>query len=96
MAQDVPVFSPTLIPDSTIKALPNSTYLLRPLARNDYSKGFFDCLNTLTWTGDVTEERFQERFDWMTSKGEGWFYNVVVEHKGKIVGNGVLIAERKL
>ncbi len=95
MANNTPVFSPSLIPDSIQTGLPES-YTIRPLARDDYQKGFFECLNTLTWTGDVTEARFQERFDWMKTKGEGWFYNIVIEHEDRVVGNGVLIAERKL
>lgn len=95
MANNTPVFSPSLIPDSIQTGLPES-YTIRPLARDDYQKGFFECLNALTWTGDVTEARFQERFDWMKTKGEGWFYNIVVEHEDRVVGNGVLIAERKL
>lgn len=89
------LFSPSLIDESARSSVPDG-YTVRPLSRNDHCKGFFECLQSLTWTGQVTEARFHERFDWMTSKGEGWFYNVVLEHEGKIVGTGVVIVERKL
>ncbi|KAK5170695.1 Glucosamine-phosphate N-acetyltransferase-like protein [Saxophila tyrrhenica] len=94
MADEAPIFSPSLLPDSIRSNVPDS-YIIRPMARNDYQKGYFECLNALTWTGDVTEAQFRKQFDWMASKGDGWFYNVVIEHEGRIVGNGVLIAERK-
>ena len=93
---DKALFSRVLIDKSVQNAVPED-YEIRPLARNDYSKGFFNCLDSLTSTGNVTEARFHEQFDWMVSK-DGWFYNVVIEDKTKekIVGTGVLICERKL
>lgn len=90
-----PVFSPTLIPQSCHTHLP-SGYTLRPLARNDYAKNFFTCLQSLTTTGDISEAQFLERFDWMRTKGDGWFNNLVIEHEGKIAGTGVVIVEWKL
>lgn len=95
MANNQEQFANNLIPESVQSSLDNS-YTIRPVCRDDYHKGYFQCLQSLTWTGDVTESQFYERFDWMRSKGEGWFYNVVIEHEGKIIGNGVLIVERKL
>ena len=89
------LFSPDLIPRSVIESLPEG-YNMRPLSRDDFSKGIFECLEALTWTGSVTEAAFQERFDWMKWKGEGWFYNVVIEHNNRIIGTGALIAGRKL
>lgn len=90
-----PLFPPTLVSANIADSLP-SGYSLRPLARNDHAKGFFECLQTLTATGDISEDRFLERYDWMKTKGEGWFYCLVIEHEGRIVGTGVVIVERKL
>lgn len=93
--QDDSLFSTSLI-DQTIQDNLPPGHILRPLNRNDFHKGFFENLKALTWVGDVTHEQFLEHFDWMKAKGDGWFYNVVIEHEGRIVGNGVLIVERKL
>lgn len=87
------LFSPTLIDQSLKDALPEA-YILRPLSRDDFAKGFFENLQTLARTGDVAEERFFEQFDWMKAKGDT-YYNVVIEHECKIVANGMLIVERK-
>lgn len=88
------LFSPSLIDQSVQDSLPPN-HTLRPLNRNDYHKGYLENLKSLTWVGDVSHTQFLEHFDWMKSR-DGWFYNVVVEHEGRIVGNGVLIVERKL
>ncbi|KAI5357719.1 Putative GNAT domain, acyl-CoA N-acyltransferase, glucosamine 6-phosphate N-acetyltransferase [Septoria linicola] len=88
------LFSPSLIDQSVQDSL-EPGYTLRPLNRNDYHKGYFENLKALTWVGDITHDQYLEHFDWMRTKGEGWFYNVVIEHEGRIVGNGVLIVERK-
>lgn len=95
MSKSTPIFDPALIGAEVQSSLPQG-YTVRPLARDDYAKGYFDCLEALTWTGDITEAQFLEHFDWMYTKGDGWFYNVVIEHEGRIVGNGVIIMERKL
>jgi glucosamine-phosphate N-acetyltransferase len=71
-------------------------YIIRPLERGDHGRGFFDCLKSLTWTGEIDERQFQERFDWMRDKSPGWFYDVVIEYEEEIVATGVLIVERKL
>ncbi len=71
-------------------------YILRPLARDDHRKGFFECLQSLTWTGDVSEQRYQKHLDWLRNSSPGWFYCLVIEHEGEIVATGVVIAGRKL
>ena len=85
---------PSLLLDKALQdALPKS-YILRPLARGDYSKGFFENFKGLASTGDVTREQFLEQFDWMKTKADV-FYNVVIEHDDRIVANGMLMVERK-
>ena len=89
------LFPSSLIDQALKDSLPES-YILRSLSRDDYSKGFFECLRYLASTGDVTEDRFLQQFDWMRDKAEEIFYNVVIEHENRIVANGMLIVERKL
>jgi hypothetical protein len=88
-----PLFPASLI---TPSQPPPAGYTVRPLSRDDHSKGYFDCLRTLTWVADPTQQQFEEQYDWLATKGAEWFYNVVIEFEGKIVGTGVIIVERKL
>ncbi|ORY66589.1 acyl-CoA N-acyltransferase [Pseudomassariella vexata] len=88
------LFSASLISPETVSAFPDS-YNIRPLQRDDYNKGFLDCLRVLTHVGDVTEAQFQERFDWMVTQGKGVHYILVIEHESRIVGTGALVVERK-
>ncbi|CAJ2500138.1 Uu.00g029910.m01.CDS01 [Anthostomella pinea] len=87
------LFSTSLIPTEVVSSLPNG-YTIRPLSRDDYAKGFFDCLRVLTWVGDPTEAEFTERFDEMV-EAKGTYYFVVIEYEGCIVGTGCLVVERK-
>ena len=87
------LFSPSIISSEVTASLPPG-YTIRPLEREDYHKGFFQCIQVLTSTGDVSEERFHERYDYMKSLGVHYF--LVIEHEGKIVGTGTLMVERKL
>jgi hypothetical protein len=90
-----PLFSPSLLPVSVLSTIPDG-YTLRPLERDDFSRGFFETLQVLTSTGDVSKEAFEERFNWMRTKGEGVHYFVVIEHQGRVVGTGTVVLERKL
>lgn len=89
------LFDPGLISPETKATFP-AGHIIRPLQRDDYGKGFFDCLSVLTYVGNVSEERFLERFDWMATQGKGIHYFLVIEHEGRIVGTGTLVVERKL
>ncbi|KAG6362334.1 hypothetical protein INS49_010564 [Diaporthe citri] len=94
MAASTALFDPGLISPEAKAAFPEG-YTIRPLQRDDYGKGFFDCLSVLTYVGSVSEERFLERFDWMATQGKGIHYFLVIEHEGQIVGTGTLVVERK-
>lgn len=89
------LFDPALISPS-IKATLDSPLKIRPLERGDYAKGFLDCLRVLTYIGDVSEERFNERYDWMNTHAKGGYYILVIEDGTRILGTGALIVERKL
>lgn len=95
MAASQGLFSSSLISPTIAASFPHS-YIIRPLERGDYAKGFLDCLQVLTHTGDVTEEQFNARYDWMNSQGRDVHYIVVIEHDNRIVGTGALLVERKL
>jgi glucosamine-phosphate N-acetyltransferase len=73
-------------------------YTVRPLARDDYEKGFLDVLRVLTHTGDVSRAAFEGRFDDMKAinAARGVHFYLVVEFEGRVVGTGTVIVERKL
>jgi len=90
-----PLFSASLIPSSIQSELP-SGYKIRPLERTDYGLGFLDILRVLTAVGDITEEAWTERYDWMAARSSEYFVVCVENDAGKIVGVGSLVVERKL
>lgn len=90
-----PLFAPNLISEEISSSLP-PPYKVRPLERSDYAKGFLDCLRVLTHIGDVSEERFCERYDWMATQAKGGYYFLIIEDGEKVVATGALIVERKL
>jgi glucosamine-phosphate N-acetyltransferase len=95
MATQKGLFSPDLISPEITTSFPE-TYTIRPLEREDYHRGFFQCIQVLVETGDVSEERFRERYDWMKNQGQGIHYFLVIEHENQIIGTGTVVVERKL
>ncbi len=69
---------------------------MRPLQRSDYTAGVLDVLRVLTTVGEVTEEAWTERYDWMAKRGDEYYILVVCDGKGKVVGTGCVMVERKL
>lgn len=90
-----PLFSASLISPAVKDALPPS-YIMRPLERTDYAAGFLDVLKVLTTVGDISVEKWTERYDWMAKRGDEYFVLVVCDGEGKVVGTGSVIVERKL
>ncbi|KAK2625382.1 hypothetical protein QTJ16_004694 [Diplocarpon rosae] len=88
------LFGPELISPTVAASLP-STYTLRALRKSDYSIGFLDVLRVLTTVGDISEEAWNERYDWMSGQGKDGYYLLVIEDQGRVVGTGALIVERK-
>ena len=88
------LFSASLISPDVAGSLPHG-FTIRSLERGDYTKGFFECLQVLTWTGDVSEADFVERYDEM-AEAKGTYYFAVIEYDGRIVGTGALVVEKKL
>jgi glucosamine-phosphate N-acetyltransferase len=99
MAATEGLFSSSLIPSSVLSQLPPG-YTIRPLAANDYNEGFIDVLRVLTTVGDISPEKWSERYEWMAKRNEEYFLIVVVDESrpagSKVVGTGALIVEKKL
>ena len=90
-----PLFSSSLISPEVASALPPN-YTIRPLQRSDYQAGVLDVLRVLTNVGDVTEDAWNGRFDWMAKKEDEYYVLVVCNGEGKVVGTGGVVVERKL
>ncbi|KAG2220165.1 hypothetical protein INT45_013863 [Circinella minor] len=86
------LFSPKLISQEVLAALPDG-YILRPLKRDDYNKGFIEVLGQLSVTGQTSQDLFEERFD--TMKQLGCYYLVCIESLGEVVACATLIVEHK-
>ena len=78
-------------------------YTMRPLARDDHATGMLQVLAVLTTVGEISPERWLERFDYMRAgfgaggAGVGTYYVLVVcDETGKVVGTGTVVVERKL
>lgn len=92
------LFSAQYLSPEVQAALPEG-YKLRPLRRDDFDAGFLDCLRVLTTVGEISKERWEERYDWI-SKQDGTYFILVIEdttaNPPRIVGTGALLVERKL
>ncbi|EAQ90023.1 hypothetical protein CHGG_06642 [Chaetomium globosum CBS 148.51] len=91
------LFSAQYLSPEVQAALPEG-YKLRPLRRDDFDAGFLDCLRVLTTVGEISKERWEERYDWI-SKQDGTYFILVIEdttaNPPRIVGTGALLVERK-
>lgn len=91
---DSPLFPPSLLPTDALVGLP-SGFTIRPLRRDDFERGYLDCLRVLTWVGDLSAEEWSQRYDEMAA-ARGTYYLLAIEHEGRVVGTGSLVVERKL
>ncbi|KAJ6151283.1 Glucosamine 6-phosphate N-acetyltransferase [Penicillium chermesinum] len=91
---DGPLFPASLISPEVISVLPTD-YTIRPLRRSDYSRGYLDVLRVLTTVGDIAEEEWNQRYDWIKSRNDEYYMLVVCDGQDRVVGTGSLIVERK-
>ncbi|KAF2116711.1 hypothetical protein BDV96DRAFT_598576 [Lophiotrema nucula] len=91
---NAPLFSPDLVSPEVAAQLPEG-YQCRPLRRSDYHDGFLDVLRVLTTVGDVTEEQWDERYEWISHRNDEYFLLCITDSASRIVGTGALIVERK-
>jgi glucosamine-phosphate N-acetyltransferase len=93
------LFDPSLIPQSIISQLPPG-YIVRPLQKSDYTEGFLDVLRVLTTVGDISDEAWATRYEWIEKRSDEYYLIVVLDEsreQGKrVVGTGCLVVERKL
>ena len=70
--------------------------IVRSLRRDDFEKKYMDLLAQLTVAGDVTKEKFEQRYDEMKANYNSYFICVVenLEVK-KVVASVTLVYERK-
>lgn len=90
-----PLFPASHISQAAAAAFPEG-YTIRPLEKGDFAKGFVECLRDLTFMDQMTEAEFNERYDEIDTNGKGPYYYLVIEHGGKIIGTGLVLAEKKL
>lgn len=91
---DGPLFPSTLISPEVLSVLPTD-YTIRPLRRSDYKRGYLDVLRVLTTVGEISEEQWDKRYDWIASRNDEYYLLVVCDGADRIVGTGSLIVERK-
>ncbi|KAF2672252.1 acyl-CoA N-acyltransferase [Microthyrium microscopicum] len=98
MSAPASLFSDDLISPEVQSSLPEG-YIARPLQRTDFQHGHLDVLRDLAVVGDITEEAWVERYDWMASCHGSYYVLVFVDTKAEpskqIVATGTLIVERK-
>jgi len=69
---------------------------LRPLKRDDFSRGYMKLLSQLTETGNVTQEDFERRFDQMRATPNTYFILVIEDsNQNKTVASLTLVYEQK-
>ncbi|KAJ9160878.1 Acetyltransferase [Coniochaeta hoffmannii] len=88
------LFSDDLLSPEVSAALPQG-YKIRSLRRTDFDTGFLDCLRVLTTVGEITEQQWQDQYDWFMKRDGSYYILVVEDDKAKVVGCGSLIVERK-
>ncbi|KAI8867947.1 acyl-CoA N-acyltransferase [Ramicandelaber brevisporus] len=96
MTQQELLFDSSLI-SPEVQALLPPGYILRPLASDDNTKGYLDCLANLTIAPPLSAEHYSERFQLM--KHRGGYYIVVIENTSlaskSIVACGTVLHELK-
>lgn len=93
-ATDGPLFPASLISPEIIAVLPED-YTIRPLRRSDFKRGYLDVLRVLTTVGEISEDQWNQRYDWIASRNDEYYMLVVCDGEDRIVGTGSLIVERK-
>jgi hypothetical protein len=94
MAATEGLFSASLISPEVVASLPPG-YTVRSLQKDDFARGYLDCLRVLTHVGDLTVEDFNERYEEMAQL-KGTYCLLVMVYENRIVGTGSLIIEKKL
>ncbi|KAM3068909.1 Glucosamine-phosphate N-acetyltransferase-like protein [Clarireedia jacksonii] len=97
MASETSLFSNNLISSECSASLPEG-YSFRALQRSDFNHGHVTVLKDLAWVGEITEEKWIERFDAMKRREDTYFVLVIVKktvYSEVIIGTGTLVVELK-
>jgi len=94
LANDPPLFSPSLISQEVSAILPEG-YSMRPLRRSDYYGDFLPTLRVLTTVGEPSLAEFNARYDFMSSRNDTYYILVICDSTNAVVGTGAVIVERK-
>jgi glucosamine-phosphate N-acetyltransferase len=89
------LFDPHLIPSSAFNGLTDDL-TIRPLARDDHSRGHVQLLTILTQAPDLSPSTYAERFDRLAACPDT-YYTVVFVHKptDRVITSGTVFVERK-
>lgn len=70
--------------------------VMRPLNTEDYKKGYLDLLSQLTEVGEISQDKFLERFAEMKACKNNYFIVVIEDtKKTKVIASGTLAVEHK-
>lgn len=95
MPSDEALFSNDLISPAVVEALPEG-YTCKPLQPSHFHTGYLDVLRVLTTVGDISEDAFLERYNWLKKRNDEYYMLCIMDGTGKVVGTGSLVVERKL
>jgi len=93
--------NPSLFPGELISPevkgeLPEG-YLIRPLRKSDYERGYLETLGDLTDIGEFTHQQFIDRFDLMMQLKDTYYIIVIEDTRtGRIIATGSVFVELKL
>ncbi|XP_072031770.1 glucosamine 6-phosphate N-acetyltransferase-like [Amphiura filiformis] len=84
-------FDPVISPSN-----PGESLVMRPLSLGDYDRGIIQLLGQLTEMGDISREKFTERFNNM--KKDGYYYVIVIEdtQTNQVIASATVIMEQKI
>ncbi|KAI9713813.1 MAG: Glucosamine-phosphate N-acetyltransferase-like protein [Bogoriella megaspora] len=94
LGPEEPLFNPELVSVEVESKLPEG-YRLRPLERSDYHKGFLMVQSCLSSVGHVSEEKWDERIEFLYNHKGTYYVVCMVDGNGTVVSNGTLMVERK-
>ncbi|EFP11296.1 hypothetical protein GCK72_017535 [Caenorhabditis remanei] len=89
------IFDASLLAPHVPQDIPENLKV-RPLAKDDFSKGYLELLGQLTAVGDLDQEAFEKRFEAMRVSVPN-YHIVVIEdiNSQKVVGSASLVVEMK-
>ncbi|CAA94884.1 Glucosamine 6-phosphate N-acetyltransferase [Caenorhabditis elegans] len=89
------IFDASVLAPHIPSNLPDN-FKVRPLAKDDFSKGYVDLLSQLTSVGNLDQEAFEKRFEAMRTSVPN-YHIVVIEDSNsqKVVASASLVVEMK-